>query len=166
MKRLIHLLIAGIILISFSGLILSGCALKPIEAPVTSVFSDLAKGLKKQKEITSPLKLSALPQAEQVNFNGIDYLGFSKEGASALLVFRTSAQANTDIAWELTAAIKEMQLVQDNMLMLGKVTEQRANYLAFKWSVAETELSEEKRNHQFDNAMHRILIIILALVGL
>ncbi len=158
MKRLVALLIVGILLSS-----LTGCALKPVEAPVTSSFSDTVKKLP-TINIQSPVKLPDSPKAAAVSFNGIGYLGFTEQEGKQLLIFREAAKANTLIATEQFHALKEQQLVQSNMMKSGKLMEQRANYLAFKWAIAETELQSEKRDHQFDNVMHRALVIILALI--
>ena len=160
MKRLIHWLIVGILAASFSG-----CAIKPIEAPLTNTFSDLTEKLQPVKGV-SPIRLPEQPAAETVKANGIEYLAFNQQAAQELIAYSTAAKANTEIAWELSTILNEQRKVQDNLLMAGKVMEQRANYLAFKWSTAETQLMNERREHQVDNALHRILIIILALVGL
>ena len=159
MKRLAILLIVGTLLASN----LIGCALKPIEAPITSSFSDTVKKLPTIK-VQSPVKLPDSPKAAAVSFNGVDYLGFTKADAKQLLIFREAAKANSLIAAEQSNALKEQQLVQSNMAQSGILMEQRANYLAFKWATAETELQEEKREHKIDNVLHRLLVVVLALI--
>ena len=159
MKRLAVLLIVGIPFLSG----LTGCALKPIEAPVTSSFSDAVEKLPTIK-LQAPVSLPEPPKAVAVSVDEIDYLGFTKTDAKQLLIYREAAKANTLIATEQSHALKEQQLVQKNMVMAGKLMEQRANYLAFKWASSETELQEEKRDHQIDNVFHRLLVIVLALI--
>ncbi len=155
MKRLAALLIVGTLLLSS----LTGCALKPVEAPVTKAFSKMAEKLPTINS-KKPVQLPMLPKAEVQ----AEYLVFNKANAKKLLIFKTAAKANTEIANKQSLAINEQQLVQKNMVMAGKLMEQRANYLAFKWAIAETELQEEQRDHQIDNVLNRTLVIILALL--
>lgn len=158
MKRLAILLTLGILLSN-----LAGCALKPVEAPVTSSFSDLAEKLLSVNSKV-PVTLPASPEAEPIAINGTEYLGFNKRNAKQLLIFRHAAEANTAIAIKQSLVINEQQLVQKNMVLAGKLMEQRANYLAFKWALSETELQEEQREHRIDNVLNRALIIVLALL--
>ncbi len=159
MKRLASLLTVGILLLSS----LTGCALKPIEAPVTSSFSDMVKKLPEIK-IEAPVKLPKPPKTTTFSINGVDYFGFDKAGFKKLKIYSVASKANHDIASQHIHALDSQQHVQRNLIMSGKLMEQRANYLAFKWTTSETELQNEKRDHQFDNLMHRVLVIILALI--
>lgn len=94
-------------------------------------------------EIVRPAPLGDLPQAHELLAHGENWLGFDREGAVQLLVWRETARSNTEVA--LAMANAAAALVEENRALAAACAVSEAQGNLYR-----EQLRTERRQHVFD----------------
>lgn len=159
MNRLVAILCLSLPLI--------GCASFSVEPPISNRFSETVEPLPKLEFTSKDLvAIPDKPKPEKLEVEGTTYIAFTPEEFASVIDLGKAASFNTDIA-EYSLGLNETLLTErENLILLGKYEEERANYYAEKWAMAEEDLQREIFKSRVETASYQVLLglALLALV--
>ena len=135
-------------------LTVSACSNVPT-APQTDNWSKLNTT---QIQVETPIDLPVFPKASLEN----DKAAYDLKGAKTLQQFKIASKANYQIALKLAEELNWSGRERGQLIKAGQLTEQRANYYAEQFQIAEEGRREEAKWRLYERWGWQSLIMFLS----
>lgn len=140
-------------------LLLSGCASTiDVKATQSTSFDSVP-------ELAAPAAVQVAPLPAQLPLtikgatsDGQVVNGFDNPGLKQLLVLKNAAETNTAILKASLDAQSALIIERNLLLKAGKLEQQRANFYAEKWAVAQNQLQSEQLRYTVMDTTYKVLI--------
>lgn len=138
------------------GILCSGCATGPQPIAPLDTFAKLEVS---RAAAIEPVEVPPRPRAHALEVDGAEYVGFTPDGMEQLQARDEAQRTNVEILRDAIAAFEASEDERLHLIRMGQLTEQRANRLAERLYLTQTEMARRSTEHLVETWLHRAFIL-------